>query len=134
MLKESQLVAVYGSLKRGFGNYHCMERANGEFVSTAKTEDANFIMEGSGFPYVVRNNSEMGGKVAVELFKVNKAGVLNDLDSLEGHPTFYKRELMFFEKPDGIVVEAWLYIYQDYIGGDESLRDYEGTYVWKEDW
>jgi len=126
------IVAVYGSLKRGFGNYRVMEDAQGVFIGEAESEADNFIMAGYGFPYVVTSDSEVAGKIMVELFEVPELGVLTNLDLLEGHPTFYKREVMRFTKANSKTIEAWVYIYQGNIIADVNLRQENGVYKWKE--
>ena len=133
MLKDIQVVAVYGSLKRGFGNFGCMERANGIFIGKATSVDSNLIMEGCGYPFLIKDDSDLAGKVAVELFVVGTSGLIGALDSLEGHPKFYKREKQqFIREIDGESVEAWVYIYQGSILGDESLKE-NGVFTWTED-
>ena len=120
-------VAVYGSLKRGFGNYPTMKRAEGQFVSTA-ISNFNVVMDGHSYPYI--NETSNGHPMEVEIFDVPK-DKLEGLDWLEGHPTFYKREVKSFILEDGSKIEAWVYFLQSGVEANESLlRD--GVYVWKE--
>ena len=46
-----------------------------------------------GLPYVIRGKSKLGKHVEVEVYSVD-AKTLQDLDNLEGHPTFYRRDLI----------------------------------------
>lgn len=132
MLEGTQLVAVFGSLKRGFANYGVMEDACGEFITEAITVDNNFLMEGWGFPYLIRGESEATGAVSVEVFAVSVEGLTGPLDRLEGHPNFYKREIVELKTPNGDIMEAWLYInVEEHISGDEGLLK-DGVYTWRE--
>jgi len=120
-----KLVAVYGSLKRGYGNYPTMERAKGKFITEA-VSNFKVVMDGHAYPYINIDNN--GYKLSVELFEVNEDG-LKVLDSLEGHPTFYKREVKTFTGADGNQYEAWVYILQDFVEHNEELLKGE-VYVW----
>jgi len=119
------LVAVYGSLKRGYGNYHVMENAQGDFISEGVTKET-FDMNGSGFPYIIKNPK--GFPVKVEVFEVQD---IQPLDWLEGNPTFYKREKQKILFEDGVEIEAWIYIYQGSIEANEELLE-NNIYTWKE--
>jgi len=118
------LVAVYGSLKRGFGNYGVMEMAGGKYLCTTRTKENKFVMDGWAYPYVVYSNAPQKGKVEVEIFEVEN---IKPLDRLEGHPSFYKRELVEFENG----MRAWMYIYQGNIDPNENLKNGD-TYIWQE--
>lgn len=120
-------VAVYGSLKRGLGNYLTMERAEGQFVSTA-ISDFNVVMDGNSYPYI--NEASNGHPMEVEIFDVPK-GNLKVLDWLEGHPTFYKREVRSFILEDGSKIEAWVYFLQSKVEANYSLLEND-VYVWRE--
>lgn len=124
-------VAVYGSLKKDFGNYGVMQDAKGKFLTKAITKNSNFIMDGHGFPYVVRDTSKNAGKVSVEIYEVDEDG-LQKIDWLEGHPTFYKREEEVFIA-DGKEITAWIYIYQSPITANTELT-VSGVYTWLESW
>ena len=84
-----RLIFVYGTLKRGFGNYHhLLMRDDVNFVKEAETFP-NFTMFNLwGFPGIIR-----GGKTAIkgEVFEVPDE-LIKSLDRLEGHPTFYRRQ------------------------------------------
>lgn len=130
MLKDKgNLVGVYGTLKQGYGNYTVMQSAEGVFKGKALTKD-KFIMNGYGFPYIIPDTSDVAKQVVLELFEVDERGVTHELDSLEGHPTFYKREEIPVILENGEETTAWVYIYQDTIQADESLINEDGNYEW----
>ena len=126
------LVAVYGSLKKGFGNYSVMESAKGKFITEAITKESNYVMDGYGYPYVVFNDSEHARAVKVEIYEVDDIGLKMHLDRLEGHPTFYKREKLKFITAIRRELEAWMYIYQGDIKANELLIDNDNCYNWQE--
>jgi len=100
-------VFVYGTLKRGFGNNDLLKTS--EFVGIAETESKYLLLE-SGIPFLVDDPCHSKScKVKGEVYLTDNE-VLNDLDSLEGHPTFYER------KPIWITINnktkyMWTYFY-----------------------
>jgi gamma-glutamylcyclotransferase (GGCT)/AIG2-like uncharacterized protein YtfP len=123
-------VAVYGSLKRNYGNHHVMSRASGRFISNAISTDSHYILDGHGFPYINESPSDpLSGHLAVELYSVPNSGLTGPLDSLEGHPTFYQRQLRSFLLPSGETTKAWVYIYQRPITPNPKYK-LGDTYTW----
>jgi gamma-glutamylcyclotransferase (GGCT)/AIG2-like uncharacterized protein YtfP len=123
-------VAVYGSLKQGFGNHRVMEHAKGKLISAAITTEDHYILDGRGFPYINEAPSDPHkGALSVELYEVPKQGVLGPLDSLEGHPNFYERQQRTFNLPNGKTDTAWLYIYKRPITANPQFLE-NGTYTW----
>ena len=102
---EEHHVAVYGTLKRGHGNY---ERflSDSHFLGAGTTKD-KYPLIIQGLPYVV-NKKGIGHNVEVDVFKVS-ADVLKSLDALEGHPTWYERKQIAIDMEDGSTKFAWLY-------------------------
>lgn len=81
------IVFVYGTLKRGFSNYHHL--ANSDFLGKAKLKIADHSLFDVGpFPVILetRGNSST---IAGELFEITP-GVLQALDRLEGGLYFRK--------------------------------------------
>ncbi len=101
------IVAVYGTLKHGFGNHRVMREARGEFIANARSVDA-FPLVVSGLPYLLDKRGA-GHRVCVELYRVTSAEGWYGLDRLEGHPDFYCRRVEKFETDTGEVIEAWVY-------------------------
>lgn len=118
IFETNQLVAVYGTLKRGFGNHRLL--SNATFLGSGTTKD-KYRLCVSGLPYMLKGVSEEGHNVEVEVYDCNPFEMYN-LDLLEGHPRFYKRE-----KVDVVVGEktmsAWVYFVPD------SIHYNNGTYV-----
>lgn len=115
------LVAVYGTLKRGFGNHILLSTA--VFISKGKTERKYpMVIHGSGLPFLV-NKKGIGHNVDVELYLVNK-DELNQLDMLEGHPDWYKRKKAGVVTPEGDVMMPYIYFApESYYSKRENLYE-----------
>jgi gamma-glutamylcyclotransferase (GGCT)/AIG2-like uncharacterized protein YtfP len=103
---SKQLLFVYGTLKRGFGNNLLLR--NAEFVGEATTVESDaFVMLTNGrFPAVHRG---IGHAVSGELYRVAPEE-LRRVDELENHPDWYVRQevettggkaWMYFLRPEG---------------------------------
>ena len=86
---NTKLVAVYGTLKQGYGNHHVMQADKGEFVSAGVTVLPFKMFGGWGFPRVVEEMNMDGNGVHVEVFECPD---VQHMDSLEGHPHFFCRK------------------------------------------
>ena len=80
-----KLVAVYGSLRAGLHN-HCVLNGAEKVGNTSISGYDMFSL--GGFPYVLRGD----GKITIEVYNVTNDNTLDDLDCLEGYPTFYDRD------------------------------------------
>lgn len=82
----STLVFVYGTLRKGEGNHRLLEGL--QPIATVKTAPRYTMVALGGFPGIFE-----GGETAItgELYRV-EAPMLERLDYLEGHPTFYERK------------------------------------------
>jgi gamma-glutamylaminecyclotransferase len=85
---EDNLVAVYGTLKKGYSNYYSFLTSS-KFVASGKTKD-KYPLIISGLPYLIEDIGK-GHNVDVDVFKVSNSK-LKDLDRLEGHPNWYCRK------------------------------------------
>jgi gamma-glutamylcyclotransferase (GGCT)/AIG2-like uncharacterized protein YtfP len=107
-------VFVYGTLRRGQGNYPVMQRAGGEFVRDA-------VIKGKVYrtmlPFLVPGNEDVPG----EVFEVPPEGI-PVLDYLEGHPDFYQRRPT--QTTDGEEVIAYFLNDPGYI---ERLKETQGA-------
>lgn len=102
------LVAVYGTLKMGRSNHALMR----DSLWVGDTRLEGFIMySAGGFPVVYRDPDH---SIWIEVYEVDPKVVSLNLDPLEGHPHWYKRE-----KVDTPFGKAWLYIMQ----GDQYRVD-----------
>jgi len=106
------LVFVYGSLKKGFHNHRILERS--ECVGRGSVDNANLYSLGS-FPALVNG----GGVVKGEVYEADEE-TMSRLDTLEGHPNFYRRETHLVEM-NGMQgkLPCHVYIYQGRVR-DES--------------
>lgn len=79
-------VMVYGTLKRGFGNHYLLEGS--QYLGDAEVNAAMYSM--GGFPAII-----LGGDSTIkgEVYEVDGV-TLRQLDSLEGYPGWYDRELV----------------------------------------
>ena len=93
-------VFVYGSLKKGFGN-HPYHLGKAHFVSTAVTLPQYSLFSLGAYPGVCKGGIT---QVEGEVYEVDKQE-LDSLDRLEGHPNYYKREVI--ETSEG---DAWIYL------------------------
>ncbi len=93
-------VFVYGTLQRGDGNHRVIEAAS--YLGEARTAPAFTLVSLGPFPALVA-----GGITTVlgEVYEVD-AGMLAQLDRLEGCPRFYQRHPIVLD--DGTRVEAYL--------------------------
>ena len=102
-------VAVYGSLRKGFGNHVLLEHV--ESHKKGKTVDVPFTMYHlGGFPAIVQDAD--GGAVVVEVYDVDDATFAR-LDRLEGYPSFYDRMEVDVDLEDGSTDTAWIYFHTD---------------------
>jgi gamma-glutamylcyclotransferase (GGCT)/AIG2-like uncharacterized protein YtfP len=96
------LVAVYGTLKQGNSN-------NGLMMDSAlisKETLKGYIMYSvGGFPVIYR---DINHSIVVEVYEVSEHVLSFNLDPLEGHPRWYRREQV-----ETSVGTAWLYIMTD---------------------
>jgi len=96
-------VAVYGTLKQGYGNHrllaHVPKHADGTI--------SGYRLFQSGIPFLVKDDTS-DYDVTVEVYQVDDV-TLSSLDRLEGHPSFYCRHQRQIDLPDGQSLTAWIY-------------------------
>lgn len=103
---STQFVAVYGTLKRGFGNHRLLAVDGAEFVDTGKTAERYPLLV-NGLPYLHKVPG-VGHNVRVEVYSVDDP-TMATLDRLEGHPNFYCREQIDIITDSGETIQAWIY-------------------------
>ena len=114
---------VYGSLLSGLHNHSLI--ANGELLGEHETDPEFTMFSLRAFPGVVHRGST---KIKGEVYEVNKQ-TFKALDSLEGYPSFYNRELI--NTPYG---EAWIYLINDsYEFNREVVDDGDWRRYYQED-
>jgi gamma-glutamylcyclotransferase (GGCT)/AIG2-like uncharacterized protein YtfP len=107
LLDSDIAVAVYGTLKRGYGNNVLLEKST--FVGKGKTtEKYPLVIRTSGLPFMLYKKNQ-GYNVEVELYLVNK-DTLRKLDMLEGHPDWYRRREVSVNIDElDAPISAWIY-------------------------
>jgi len=108
---EDTLVAVYGTLKKGYSNYNHYLTSS-KYVGSGETKD-KYPLVISGLPYLIEKKG-VGHNVEVDVFKVSSS-VLSALDRLEGHPNWYRRKQIDIQMK-GKVLTCWIYF---------NLREHE---------
>jgi gamma-glutamylcyclotransferase (GGCT)/AIG2-like uncharacterized protein YtfP len=96
-------IFVYGTLRRGFWNHHLLK--DSEFIGEGITKE-KYSLYADEIPYVVK---EPLTQIKGELYIVDDE-TLERLDLLEGHPSFYTRELVDVIV-DNKIYKAWIYFY-----------------------
>jgi gamma-glutamylcyclotransferase (GGCT)/AIG2-like uncharacterized protein YtfP len=100
-------LAVYGTLKRDFTNHRLIKEAKLDYRGTLYTKYPDFtMMGGTGFPIVLDGHKgEVGEHILCELFNFNEFSQLNEIDRLEGYPTWYNR------RPVQFTDDSWAWMY-----------------------
>lgn len=112
-------VFVYGTLKYGFPNDDYL---NGFLFDIGWIEGFEMYGKSNSFPFVSRGIGSVHGEVYYNIPKY----LLDELDALEGHPTFYKREKVLVNVGTG-TVEAQIYLNDDH--KDPNDRIIEGVWT-----
>lgn len=126
-------VAVYGTLKEGYGNHRVLGD-EAKFLYRGMTT-RKYDMKNAGFPAIMPNPE--GKPVAVEVYEVPETQ-LPYLDRLEGTPHMYTREtediLVFLNMEEEDVLED-VFIY---VGTENSFKRnphyesrHEGYHEWE---
>lgn len=101
------LVAVYGSLRKGLHNHRVL--GDSKLITTGLVK--GFGMYSLGAYPALSLQCPIKTDVVVEVYEV-VGGTMNSLDMLEGYPSFYTRKLCVIETTNGDV-EAWVYFIKD---------------------
>ncbi len=96
-MPNTQLVAVYGSLKKGYGNHSLLESS--ELKGITETSPSWTMYDLGSFPGIVPGHTN----IHIEVYEVNQE-TFQRLDMLEGYPSFYDRKEI--ETKYG---SAWIY-------------------------
>lgn len=111
----NKLVAVFGSLREGFGNHRVL--GNSEKVGVFKSPPKFKMLSAGGFPYLLK--SEQGKEITMEVYRVTDERISNNIDCLEGYHgpnhrnNFYDKD--YIETPFGIAE----YYYNEHASGPE---------------
>lgn len=99
-------IFVYGTLKRGYGNYARLLKDRAGFINEGVTT-RTFDMIDIGFPMIFPVDD--GDRVRGEVFEID-ASTLKQLDRLEGEGSMYHRRLELIQLDDGHVELCMIYI------------------------
>lgn len=129
---EDNLIAVYGTLKKGYSNYwNYLSRA--KYVGKGHTVN-KYPLIINGLPYLI-DEVDNGHNVEVDIFAVSDTK-LADLDMLEGHPVWYRRKRTEI-RMKGKVLTCWVYFnIKEKVTKDSVLhKKYTQEYKpWKKWW
>ncbi|KAF2900385.1 hypothetical protein ILUMI_05808 [Ignelater luminosus] len=119
MVSKLHNIFVYGTLKKGEPNHHwfSIEEDNYyKFLCKAQTTERFPLIIATKYniPFLLYNPG-MGNYIKGEVYKINEK-VLNNLDSLEKHPSFYVRELYDVKRIDANAqnIKAWIYVMKNF--------------------
>ncbi|XP_059474053.1 putative gamma-glutamylcyclotransferase CG2811 [Neocloeon triangulifer] len=116
-MSDTQLVFVYGTLKKGEPNHEWMsewEAGSFSFVGCGKTALKFPLVIASRYniPFVL-DRPGLGHNVAGEIYKIDSA-MMNRLDELEDYPIFYNRKQTLIHLNDGTEQMCWMYIIEKF--------------------
>lgn len=118
-MQEKILVAVYGTLRKGFGNYNYhLNNNESKYIGSYDTEPIYTMYSLGGFPGI---KEEGTASIKMEVFAVTPK-VFSKLDILEGYSegrdnNHYERKVI--ETPYG---KAYTYIYNHSIKGRQIIE------------
>lgn len=128
---DDNIVAVYGTLKKGYNNYWSYLN-NCKYIGRGQTKD-KYPLIIRGLPYMI-DDINKGHNVEVDVFAVSDSK-LKDLDRLEGHPNWYRRKQIPIKLGDKIIT-CWIYFNIKETIDDNSLlhkkytQEYKPTKMW----
>lgn len=116
-------VFVYGTLKGGEANHGVMTSAGGEFIATVKLP-GYYMVNTPWYPFAAKSDNEKD-YIEGELYKV-PAEKLHVLDTLEGYPQLYDRDVVEFNSiaTGKDTLEAFIYVNRN----KAEMTSYEKKY------
>lgn len=103
-LKTPIYISAYGTIKKGYSNNRVVQYPGNSYIGAGITKE-KYAMYRSGIPFVIK---EPLTPIVVDVYEVASEN-LPRIDSLEGHPNWYKRELIPVILEDGKELDCWLY-------------------------
>ena len=103
-LEQEIWLATYGTLKKGYNNYE-LHLTNSKYIGSGTTQEMYPLLI-KDMPYLIEDIGN-GHQVEVDVFKISKT-VLEKIDELEVHPTWYKRKQIPILL-NGNTVTCWIY-------------------------
>ena len=120
-IEEDIWLATYGTLKKGYNNYH-LHLTNSKYMGSGTTKEMYPLII-KDLPYLIEDIGN-GFQVEVDVFKISKP-VLEKIDEFEVHPTWYKRKQIPILL-NGNTVTCWIYFSMtESIGNDTLQKTYK---------
>ncbi len=120
-IEENIWLATYGTLKKGYNNYN-LHLTNSKYMGSGTTQEIYPLII-KDLPYLIENIGN-GFQVEVDVFKISKP-VLERIDELEIHPTWYRRKQIPILL-NGNTVICWIYFSMtESIGNDILYKTYK---------
>jgi len=120
----SELLFVYGSLKKGFDNHNLLSQY-AKRLGKARTVKKFGMFEDSfgNYPYLVPAPHT---KIHGELYQITRKELMDKLDTFEGSPEYYERKKIEVKSHHG-VQRAFVYIqpHTDAPEDQESLKEWK---------
>ena len=104
---SENIVAVYGTLKRGKTNHFIMELLSAELLGEGKTAEKYPLTTDGMLPYLF-DEAGVGHRIPVEIYRVSDTA-LAVIDRFECHPKFYARKSIKCELSSGEVLDCFVY-------------------------
>jgi gamma-glutamylaminecyclotransferase len=117
------LVFVYGTLKKGFHNNSFLDGSI--YYGNGYTAKRYLLIQDCGLPFMVKDSKNLYSiNIKGDIYLVDNY-TLKELDYLESHPYFYKREqIIVYIK--GISLKCWCYFLNDpFVKTDNIIIDGE---------
>lgn len=121
--KNLHTMFVYGTLMKGYSNGAILLR-DALFLGRATTKN-KYTLRVRGIPYV--NKDTPTTQIRGEVYQVDDEELL-DLDSLEGHPTWYTREEITVTLDNGKALTAWIYFNPNKSAQISNTGDYRNPF------
>ncbi len=110
-----ELIAVYGTLRKGAYNYKVLKRLKPKFVGSGKTKEFYLLIVKNSLPFAIPcdlvplDYVDLCNNLVVEVYQISEKS-LEVLDKFEEHPYVYERKKVeIVLDSTGEVVTAWLY-------------------------
>ena len=104
---SENIVAVYGTLKRGKTNHFIMELLSAELLGEGKTAEKYPLTTDGMLPYFF-DEAGVGYRIPVEIYRVSDTA-LAVIDRFECHPKFYARKSTKCKLPSGETLDCFVY-------------------------
>lgn len=108
--EHSVHVFVYGSLKKSLSNNELLRHIGAKFIGYDTISGPLTMISYGGFPAVCHDSTivdrRTSGIIFGQIYKI-KPETLDNLDALENHPRWYRREKMLTDVKS---IRAWIYL------------------------